>query len=109
MPSQNEVVKMSYKEKQILGSSEENILGRKQGIEMTHKLDSKEPVAPEENEKRQEWAEELRAADERASNFRAQVAKLQRELADSKETLQTLKAHVPVSYTHLTLPTICSV
>jgi len=87
---------MNYKEKQILGSTEENIQGRKQGIEMTHKLDAKEIIEAENNGSKEVWAEELRAADERANKFRDQAIKLERQLVDVNENLKTLKGQIEV-------------
>jgi chromosome segregation ATPase len=87
---------MGYKERQILGSTEENIQGRKQGIEMTHKLDAKEIAEQENSEGKEVWAEELRAADERANKFRDQTIKLERELIDVNENLKTLKGQIEV-------------
>ena len=73
LPSQNEVLKMGRSEKQILGVSEDNILGRRQGIELTNNLGGKEESKHSEvGEDKRVWADELRAADERTNKLREQ-------------------------------------
>ena len=47
------------------------------------------------------------AAETRANMLEQQIAKLESDLSRQKEELQA--NYQPVSYTHLTLPTICSV
>lgn len=101
LPSQNEVLKLRPDEKAMMGKSENNILGKRQGIEMTHTLEDNredEEAKAESFENgegdRQVWASELRAADERAAKFRDQAAEVEKELLASKENVKRLAKQI---------------
>jgi len=110
LPSQNEVLKMRPEDKKMLGKSEANIQGRKQGMELTHTLPKPEgseqmvgggsmgpepvPQPAKEEGDRQIWADELRAADERTSKFRDQVEKLEKVISEHQQTVDGLRKQV---------------
>eukprot|EP00826_Nyctotherus_ovalis_P064872 TRINITY_DN9526_c0_g1_i10.p1 TRINITY_DN9526_c0_g1~~TRINITY_DN9526_c0_g1_i10.p1 ORF type:complete len:212 (+),score=57.23 TRINITY_DN9526_c0_g1_i10:638-1273(+) len=101
LPSQNEVLKLRPDEKAMMGKSENNILGKRQGIEMTHTLEGNQEDEEAKAESfesregdRQAWADELRAADERAAKFRDQAAELEKELFASKDNVKRLAKQI---------------
>lgn len=96
MPSQNEILKIRNEDKKLLGLHESNILGRKQGIEITNTLPENfnNVQGIEGSNEAAVWAEELRTADERSGKFKQQADKLEKELEDAKKIMESYKKQV---------------
>lgn len=92
MSSQNEIFKLSPEELRHLGKSEENALGRRQGIEISKGLRKKEER--EVNKENESWAEELRAADERCEKYRRQISDLEKAMAELTKNAATFSKQV---------------
>lgn len=93
-------IEIDMQKKENVRMQDRNILGRKQGFEITHTLPPENKKPQDENEKIQEkkegdvWAEELRAADDRANKFKQQADTIEKELGDTKKSLISLKKQV---------------
>ncbi len=93
LPSQNEILpKMTKEEKNQILKSGHNILGRTQGIEMSHPLmeaQKEDAVNMEEGGKeREEWADALRSADERTKKYKDLVETMEKEISGLKKSIE---------------------